>query len=250
MHSREIGMPWVIHGRTGDAAYQQLRDLRTEQNLPRVVVSVVDDASTVSQLPSNYEVDQSNEWLERVVTWWQLARPEAVNAYAGAEFNHGQRLYGNGTDEQSAIRIAAGALPSSKAIALLIDRDEAGNPGREYPALTAIQLQARQQTTGTLIDVIGIYRKQDLSLWWPVNMAELARVQTIALDAADANKRLKGPIAAGRLIAQATTGLHENFMPQMAGTILDRAIDLDPNLPYRLAPTLATSRERKYSSRR
>jgi 3',5'-cyclic AMP phosphodiesterase CpdA len=235
MHSTAVGMPWVVHARTGDAAYQQLRDLPTEPHLPRVVVSVVDDASSVAELPSNYEVDQDDEWLNRIVTWWQLARPEAVNAYAGAEFNHGQRLYGNGNDEENTIKVAARALPSSKAIALLIDRDEAGDSRREYPALTAVQLQARQQTSGTLIDVVGIYRKQDLSLWWPVNMAELARIQTIALEAAESNGRLRRPVTAGRLIAQATTGLHENFLPQMAGTVLDRALDLDPDLPHRLA---------------
>jgi predicted MPP superfamily phosphohydrolase len=243
MHSTEIGMPWVVHARTGDAAYQQLRDLPTEQNLPRVVVSVVDDVSSVRQLPSNYKVDQDDEWLERIVTWWQHPRPEAVNAYAGAQFNHGQRLYGNGTDEQNAIKRAALALPSSKAIALLIDRDEAGNSRLEYPALTAVQLQARQERVRTLIDVVGIYRKQDLSLWWPVNMAELARIQTIALEAAESNLRLGGTITAGRLIAQATNGLHENFLPQMAGTVLDRAVDLDPDLPHRLALLTAQPNE-------
>jgi 3',5'-cyclic AMP phosphodiesterase CpdA len=235
MHSTEVGMPWVVYGRTADAAYEQLRDLPTELDLPRAVVSVVEDASSTTRLPSNYEVDQDDEWLDRVVTWWQLARPEAVNAFAGSEFNHGQRLYGNGEDDQNTIKIAAKALPSSKAIALLVNAQEAGDARREYPALTAIQLQAREQPEGTLIDVVGIYRKQDLSRWWPVNMAELERIQTIALEAAESNKSLRRPVSAGRLIAQATIGLHDNVLPQMAGTVLDRAIDLDPDLPHRLA---------------
>ena len=235
VRSTEIGMPWVVRARTADAAYQQLRDLHTDLRQPRAVVSVVEDASSVTRLPSNYPGGRDDEWLRRIVRWWQLPRPEAVRAVAGSEFNHGERLYGNGEENENAIKQAARALPSSKAIALLVGRDEAGHASREYPAFTAVQLQARVQPDGTLIDVVGVYRKQDLALWWPVNMSELGSIQAIALEAAESNEQLKQPVAAGRLIAHATIGLHDTVLPQIAGTILDRAIDLDPDLPHRLA---------------
>ncbi|MEJ7714998.1 MAG: hypothetical protein WKF40_04545 [Thermoleophilaceae bacterium] len=161
-----------------------------------------------------------------------------MRAFAGSKFNHGERLYG----KENAIKKAAMALPSSKAIALLVDSTDAGTPGREYPALTGLQLQTRRAGNETLIDAVGIYRKQDLALWWPVNMAELARIQQIALDGATLNKQLKKPLRPGRLVAIATMGVHETVLPQMAGTTLDRSIDLAPDLPHRLAYLAAQPR--------
>ena len=223
--------PWLVRAQSADAAYQQLRDLPAEPGVPRAVVSVVEDADSATQLPSNYPEPHDDEWLKNLVTWWQHPRPEAVRAFAGSQFNHGERLYG----DNNAIAKAAAALPSSKAIALLVDATDAGTPGREYPALTAVQLQARASPPGTKIDVVGLFRKQDLALWWPVNMAELGHIQDIALSAAEGNSKLNGPVSAGRLVAIATLGVHDTVLPQMAGTVLDRSVDLDPDLAHRLA---------------
>ena len=125
-------------------------------------------------------------------------------------------------------------LPSSKAIALLITPQEAADPNREYPALTAVQLQSRSDDPGTRIDVLGIFRKQDLERWWPVNMAELKHIQSKALEAA-ADTELAKPLMAGRLVAITSNGVKENVLPQIAGTALDRAVDLDPGYMQRLA---------------
>jgi 3',5'-cyclic AMP phosphodiesterase CpdA len=223
--------PWVVRAQDADAAYQQLRDLPGKIDSPRPVISVVENAASARHLPRNYPKPHDDEWLKDVVRWWQLPRPEAVRAAAGSDFNHGERLYAG----RDAIEAAARALPSSKAIAILVDRDEAGDPKREYPALTAIQLQARALKSGTAVDAVGIYRKQDLRLWWPVNMLELAEVQNKAVAAAQSNKALQKPIVAGRLIAITSLGIHDKVLPQMAGTVLDRAIDLRPDWPHRLA---------------
>ena len=238
VRSADIGTPWVVRARTAEAAYQQLRDLPTSLEVPRPVISVVEDPSSADRLPPNYPEERDDGWLESLVTWWQLPRPEAVRAFAGSKFNHGERLYG----EENAIAKAAMALPSSKAIAVLVEASDAGTPGREYPALTTVQLQARRQGSSTLIDAVGIYRKQDLALWWPINMAELAHIQRVALDAAAANKQLKKPLAAGRLVSMATIGIHDTVLPQMAGTTLDRSIDLAPDLAHRLAYLAAQPR--------
>ncbi len=237
--SNDVESPWVVRAQTADAAYQQLRDLPATLDIPRPVISVVEDSASAARLPANYPEPRDDAWLESLVEWWQHPRPEAVRAVAGSKFNHGERLYG----ENDAIAKAALALPSSKAIALLVDATDAGTPDREYPALTAVQLQARRGDAGTLIDAVGIFRKQDLALWWPVNMAELRHIQETAISAADKNKKLKRPVMYGRLIAMTTLGIHDTVLPQMAGTTLDRSIDLDPNLSHRLAYLAAQPRD-------
>jgi 3',5'-cyclic AMP phosphodiesterase CpdA len=238
VRSTDAGTPWVVRAKSADAAYQQLVDLPATVEEPRPVITVIEDPQSVWQLPSNYPEDRDTPWLTDLVRWWQLEEPLAVRAFAGSDFNHGERLYAP-TD---AIARAVEALPSSKAVALLIDRGEAGHPGQEFPALTAIQLHARRDGEGTLLDVTGIYRKQDLALWWPVNMAELASIQQRALSTADTNSGLRQPVSPGRLVAIATIGVHDSVLPQMAGTVLDRAIDLQPEWPHRLAYLAAQPR--------
>ena len=237
--SDDIGTPWVVRARTADAAYQQLRDLPTKYAIPRPVVSVVEDAASAWKLPVNYPEDKDSRWLESLVEWWQHSRPEAVGAFAGSNFNHGERLYG----AENAIERATLALPSSKAIAILIRDDEAGRRKRDFPSLIAVQLHVRPAADkGTHLDAVGIYRKQDLSLWWPVNMAELAYIQDKALGFAGDNVKLEKPVVAGRLIAMAAIGMHDTVLPEMAGTALDRAVDVRPDWPHRLAYLAARPR--------
>jgi len=236
--STDASTPWVVRANTANAAYQQLRDLPTDAGLPRPVISVVEDPTSANELPQNYPQNRDSSWLRDLANWWQLPNPEAVQAVAGSGFNHGERLYGR----EDAIASAAMALPSSKAIAILVASDEAGHPKRDFPALTAVQLQARRGSDQTFIDAVGIYRKQDLQLWWPVNMFELAHIQKRALLAAAENTSLKPPLVAGRLVAVTTIGIHDTVLPEMAGTVLDRSLDLVPQWPNRLAYLAARPR--------
>lgn len=223
--------PWVVEARTADAAYQQLRDLRADGG-NRAVISVVEDPASTARLPTNYPKPDSVPPLEQVVDWWQHPRPEAINSFSGSEFNHGERLY-LGSD---GIAQAVEALPSSKAIALLVWPEEAGDRDQEFPAFTLVQLQKRKQGSSVFLDVVGVFRKQDLDYWWPVNMAELARIQKHALEAAHAGAGVGMKAAKpGRLIAMTSIGAHENTIPQMAGTVLDRAVDVRPEWLYYLA---------------
>lgn len=232
MNSSDEETPWVVRAKTADSAYQQLRDLPADLRYPRPVISVVEDPASAKTLPTNYPPTEDGVDLDRLVDWWQLKRPAAVHAFSGSAFNHGERLYGDG----DTIKKATLALPSSKAIALLINRSEAGDPDTEFPAFTAVQLQARAaEGGGTWLDVVGSYRKQDLELWWPVNMAELARIQEMGVNFSAQNERLEQPVKPGRLIAITSMGVHDKVFPQMAGTILDRSIDLDPHWLSKLA---------------
>jgi hypothetical protein len=237
MQSTDVDTPWVVKARTADAAYQQLIDLPANDQVRRPVISVIEDPGSTSRLPANYKEGDDALELSDLVRWWQLARPEAVRWFSGSAFNHGERLYAGADD---AIARAVRALPSSKAIALLVDPKEAGNPDLEFPAFTAVQLQPRLKDEGEYaLDIVGIYRKQDLNLWWPVNMAELAYIQARAVAMVIDEERLRGEVEAGRLIAMTTFGVHDDILPQMAGTALDRAVDLRPEWLYQLASLAA-----------
>jgi len=225
--------PWVVEAETADAAYQQLRDLRADGS-SRAVVSVVEDPASARKLPSNYPAPGPASSLADLVEWWQNPRPEAIHSFSGPEFNHGERLY---FGREDAVVRAVRALPSSKAIALLVWPDEAGDDEQEFPAFTMVQLQQRHVKHEVYLDVVGVFRKQDLDYWWPVNMAELEQIQRRALDAAhegEGDEELRDA-KAGRLISMTSIGAHENTIPQMAGTALDRAVDLRPQQVYYLA---------------
>jgi hypothetical protein len=223
--------PWIVEAENADAAYEQIRDLPVGEESPRAVISVVTDPSSTSTFPTNYPGTKKVPSLEDLVNWWQLPRPEAVNSYSGSEFNHGERLYGN----EDALEKAVRALPSSKAFALLVRPGEPGDSDRESPAFLGIHFQARMAGSQHELDVVGTYRKQDLDLWWPVNMAELSLIQQAAVAKANDLKVRGFPYGPGRLTAIAVQGVHDDVLPQMAGTMLDRAVDLRPEWIYRLA---------------
>jgi 3',5'-cyclic AMP phosphodiesterase CpdA len=238
--SLDPSTPWVVKAKSADAAYQQLRDLAVDSEVPRAVISIVEDASTAGNQPTNYAETEADLALKDLVTWWQHPRPEAVHAFSGSSFNHGERLYG----DSDTIKEAVQALPSSKAIAILVRPGEAGDSDREWPAFVVVQLQLRRDQDRQLLDVVGFYRKQDLELWWPVNIAELAEIQKRAVKHAHESRSpaLKGKIGPGRLIAIASSGVHDKVLPQMAGTALDRSIDLRPTWIYKLADLAAHPR--------
>ena len=230
--SSEHNTPWVIQAQTADAAYQQLCDLPVADDVNRAVISVVENPDSTATLPTNYHERAAVPPLQDLVDWWQRRRPEAVQSYSGSKFNHGERLYG----DHDAIVKAVEALPSSKAFALLVRPEEPGSEKREFPAFSEVQLQVRKCAKDEyFLDVIGVYRKQDLDLWWPVNMAELAHIQRNAVREASDRKILSAAFRPGRLIAMTTLGVHDDVLPQMAGTALDRAVDLRPEWIYRLA---------------
>jgi hypothetical protein len=82
-----------------------------------------------------------------------------------------------------------------------------------------------------VVDCIGIFRKQELKHWWPVNMAELHAIQLAVIEHADETKRP----GVGRLISFAVEALDEDVRPQLAGTVLDRHADLAPDRLAELA---------------
>lgn len=223
----------AIDAPTADAAYERLvHELELHPGKLLNVTCVVRDAESAERPPTNFAGEASKEilnpamWLADAVDWWQKAAPELVVA-GEAPFNHGQRLYAAGTG-RGAIERAAERLGSTKAMVLLI-RDDELRAG-EAPAFVAVQLVVATDREGDRLDCVGYFRKQDLTLWWPVNVAELRKIQKYVLDLPSA-KRLR----AGRLVTIAAEAIHDDVLPQLAGTLVDRFVDLRPELLMEMA---------------
>src|SRR5947208_1506782 len=77
---------------------------------------------------------------------------------------------------------------------------------------------------GHRLDCIGYFRKQDLTLWWPVNIAELRSIQKRVLDLGTDQ-----PMRAGHLVTIAAEAVHVDVMPKLSGTTVDRSVDLRPD---------------------
>lgn len=213
----------AIDAETADAAYEQLAH-RLDEHDGRLynVTCVVRDASSAERPPTNFaSTHQPSEWFEDAVAWWQKASPALV-ASGDAPFNHGERLYGSGT-KSGALDLAAAQLGSTKATVFLVSPDEL-RPERSAPAFVLVQLALVADAEGERLDCIGYFRKQDLALWWPVNISELRTIQKYVLDL-----RGDAQLRAGRLVTIAAEGIRDNVLPQLAGTAVDRAVDLRPD---------------------
>jgi Icc-related predicted phosphoesterase len=230
LHEPPSGSPALvaIEAETADAAYERLvSELERRPGRLLNVTCVVRRAESAGKLPTNFagEPTDPERWFEDAITWWQSATPSLV-ASGDAAFNHGERLYaGSGTGELDA---AAKLLGSTKAMVFLTTNQELRT--RPAPAFVAIQLVVETDEQGDRLDCIGYFRKQDLTLWWPVNVAELRLIQQRVLDLGT-----DGPVRPGHLVTVAAVAIHDHVMPRLSGTTVDRAVDLRPDLLMRMA---------------
>jgi hypothetical protein len=224
----------AIDAETADAAYEQL--VHALEQAPRHLLNVtcvVREPESAERLPTNFagQIDHPETWLRDAVDWWQKAAPALV-AEGAAPFNHGERLYSTGP-EPGALVQAAERLGSTTAMVLLVANHEL-QPGGKSPAFVAVQLVRAGDEKGDRLDCVGYFRKQDLTLWWPVNVAELREIQRRVLDL----ESVEG-IRPGRLVTISVEAIHDEYLPQLAGTRVDRLVDLRPSDIIQLAYSAA-----------
>jgi 3',5'-cyclic AMP phosphodiesterase CpdA len=234
----------AIDALTADAAYEQLVHALDVHGGPlHNVTCVVRQPESAEAPPSNFSVSEENHdarrWLDDAVAWWQHPTPALV-ASGDAAFNHGQRLHGHG-GTLGELERAAAALGSTRALVLLTSNEELrGSDGA--PAFVSIQLVLATDEHGLRLDCVGYFRKQDLTLWWPVNIAELRRIQSRVLDLGPIDK-----VRPGHLVTIAAEAIHDDVLPKLAGTAVDRSVDLRPHdlmrLAYRAAHGPASERD-------
>jgi hypothetical protein len=148
-------------------------------------------------------------------------------ASGDAPFNHGERLYTAGT-RKGELDKAAAILGSTKAVVFLTGNDEIRS--RPAPAFIAVQLVRATDADGDRLDCIGYFRKQDLTLWWPVNVGELRAIQKHVLDLGT-----DSAVRPGHLVTIAAEAIHDFVMPTLSGTTVDRLVDLRPEVLMEMA---------------
>ena len=231
LYEPRVGSPALvsIDAETADAAYERLvSELERRPGRLLNVTCVVRRPESAERLPTNFAGKLTNpeRWFSDAVTWWQSPAPLLV-ASGDAPFNHGKRLYASGSTTGE-LDDAAKLLGSTKAMVFLTTNLELRS--RPAPTFVAIQLVVAADAAGERLDCIGYFRKQDLTLWWPVNIAELRSVQQRVLDLGT-----EQPMRAGYLVTIAAEAVHDDVMPKLSGTTVDRAVDLRPDDLMRMA---------------
>jgi len=219
-----------IDAETADAAYERLvSELGRRPGRLLNVTCLVRQPESAEQIPTNFAGELANPqvWFEDAVAWWQKPAPSLV-ASGDAPFNHGERLYSTGT-ARGQLDTAAEMLGSTKAVVFLTSNSELRS-GRPAPAFVAVQLVKATDAEGDRLDCVGYFRKQDLTLWWPVNIAELRAIQKHVLDLGT-----EGAVRAGHLVTIATEAIHDYVMPELSGTTVDRFVDLRPEILMEMA---------------
>jgi 3',5'-cyclic AMP phosphodiesterase CpdA len=232
----------AIYGDTREEVYERLQS--TFDKIPPgkeigPVLCVVrtpqpDDESTV---PAGYppvDGSESSEWFKSMVEWWQMAESEVLGRSKATAFNHGQRIYGKDWNpgDADAVQRAADLLhddpETTRSLAILVDprreagRDELDGNHVEFPCLVTVQLRLVEHEGGRRLDCLGYFRKQDIRHWWPVNVAELARIQRRALERLGEHDL---QAKRGHIVTFAAAALVDETLPSLKLARIDRLVD-------------------------
>lgn len=236
----------VVRGSTASAVYarvQSLFDSTTADTASHYLVCEIEDPRDAAQLPADYPLadDRANRqaWMSDLVEWWQL--PEPLLGH-GVDFNHGERIYhrwGNQVQRAAALLSSAarGDPTTTRASILLLDPQRESSPQTpvQFPSFVAIQLQLVRKSGAWHLECTGSFRKQEMRYWWPINVAELAQVQT----AVAAGVTINGSHPTAGLLRTVTAqAIAEDRIPVVALPAVDRAVDQNHADLWRMAFSL------------
>lgn len=230
--------PVVIQGSDIDEVYARACAAATSDVSRGTLVIHLDlDPETRLQLPSGYplseplDTDEKERWLNELVTWWQMDRSHLEHRIP---YLHGSRLrrYGGNIDQVRRVIKLLGQKPSTRAIAVIIDpfRDFKSNlEDEEFASFCLVEFRRRDHDDGTtVVDSIAFYRAQEITRWWPINIAELRLLQCEICDELHFKPgRITTVAADARTIARSPT--------QVAMPIIDRWLDQAPEKLHLLA---------------
>jgi 3',5'-cyclic AMP phosphodiesterase CpdA len=218
----------TIHAGSAHECYARLRSiyaLRGGDEL-RNVVCQIEDPADANGLPPDYPavgVDDPHAWFTALVDWWQLDRSELV-ARGLIGFNHGERIYRRwGNQVERAIRILNDRHDSSRALVQLVAPRETGRYKMDdrdlyrgsFPAFVLAEFSVAERDNARHLDCFGYFRKQEMQFWWPVNLAELARLQERV------REKLRPRARTGRIVTFSAVALWKEALPRVAVPLVD-----------------------------
>jgi len=198
---------------------------------------VIHDGPSALDRPSTYPIvgeDNSdaaqNAWFADLVSWWQN---RAVAE--GKPFTHGQRVrsWGDAVRRDQLGDVAdalAHDLASSRGLVVLYDpaKDHIAVAAEKFPAFVLAQFHVHDDA----VHVVGVFRKQEMRYWWPINAAELARMQaTVVMLLAQREKTVR-PGSITTFTAQARAS---QAPPRVAVPRIDRLVYDDPATLWAMA---------------
>lgn len=235
----------LITGATAHACYSRLQSvsrLRGGTEL-RNVVCRVDDPSDAELLPPDYPdvaLDDPQGWFTALVDWWQRDRSELV-ARDLIGFNHGERIRRRWGDQiERAIRILNEREESSRALVQLVSPRETGRYADDerhlhrgsFPAFVLAEFSVTERDGERFLDCFGYFRKQEMQYWWPVNLAELARLQEAV------REEIEPATQTGRIVTFSAIALWKDALPRVAVPLVDLLVE-EPERLLGMAAALA-----------
>ncbi len=169
--------------------------------------------------------DDLVQWFKETVKWWQLpiSKIEARIPYI-----HGTRLFrfGGAIDQVERIaRLLRKSRTTSKAVAVLLDpirdfKDDPSKDSERFASFCLVQFKVHND----VLECIAYYRAQEFRKWWPINVAELRKLQI------EIGKSLRPNITIGGITTIAGDArIEDNVSPtQVAVPIIDQWLDSYP----------------------
>jgi 3',5'-cyclic AMP phosphodiesterase CpdA len=214
----------VISGAVVTDVHEQLLEVaqRTGRAPMHDVVCVVDNGSTALAPPVTYpwperSATELSTWFGDIVDWWQ--NPDRAD---GTSFTHGQRLHDwsgdQSCDQLSAIVSILSTDPgSSRGVAVLMNpkSDNIKDRAVAFPSFSLLHMWIDDNR----LHCSAFFRKQEMAYWWPVNMAEIARLQAEVLQRIHPSHELA---TAGAIRTYASKAVFSDRLPRVDVPLVDR----------------------------
>ncbi len=207
------------------------------------LICQIAEASTAHGMPQRYPTIDSvpaaskQQWFDKLVDWWQLSQPTLSKTL---HFTHGDRIYRGVNQIENIIKLLSKRPHSSRAVVTLCrpDRDAVNEHKQKFPSFCFVQFIVRPDDKGNqFLDCIGYFRKQEMKYWWPVNVAELARLQKKVYDNIPKTGDFED-LQYGSITTFASIARVGSRPPQVSVPVVDRNLDQDRKLLWTMCYAL------------
>lgn len=234
-----------IIGQHVDSAYDRLLAFFEDSGVEshHNVVCQIQDGTSGGKIPYSYphvdavEASMRQDWFDRLVDWWQLREPTLSKTL---HFTHGDRIYRNVDQIKNVIMLLTQRPLSSRAVVALCrpQNDFVHEHKTKFPSFCLAQFIVRERSgKSPVLDCFGYFRKQEMKYWWPVNVAELARLQRTVCEEIPKSGSCEN-LGIGTITTYASIARIGKRPPQVSVPIVDRNLDQDPQLLWTMSYAL------------